>query len=226
MLSACSSLGPVNFCCFPYKIKRRYKLDSNLESRDNTRFEYESPVKCKYLKTGRSYDAIMYNYCGNGLYFETDLKLNPGNELDLGIINSPYSSNSNAYECYCARVIRCDKLPEDSSRFYYGYGAKFMRTFDEQRKDIINGIFTRKHQRKIFSKHINYTTNNRFYTGLIKDISKTGIFIETEDSFPFGQILMIAIPFANKNKNTIVNGEVVRTSQEGFGVRFKNMAKT
>ncbi len=100
-----------------------------------------------------------------------------------------------------------------------------MRTFDEQRKDIINGIFTRKHQRKESSKHINYTTNNRFYTGLIKDISKTGIFIETKDSFPCGQILMLAIPFSNKNKNTIVNGEVVRAVQEGFGVRFKNLAK-
>ncbi|MBW1822551.1 MAG: PilZ domain-containing protein, partial [Deltaproteobacteria bacterium] len=63
----------------------------------------------------------------------------------------------------------------------------------------------------------------RFYTGLIKDISKTGIFIETEDSFLFGQILMLAIPFSNKNKNTIVNGEVVRSSQEGFGVKFKSM---
>lgn len=167
----------------------------------------------------------MYNYCSNGLYFETDLKLHPGDELDLGIINSPYSPHSNAYECYCAKVIRCDKLPEDSSRFYFGYGAKFMRTFDEQRKDLINGIFTRKHKREKTSKHINYTTNNRFYTGLIKDISKTGIFIETKDSFPRGQILMLAIPFSNKNKNTIVNGEVVRSIQKGFGVRFKSMVK-
>ena len=200
-------------------------MDSNLEGRNNTRFEYESPVNCKDLKTGRTYDAIMYNYCSNGLYFETDLKLLPGNELDLGIINSPYSSNSNAYECYCAKVIRCDKLPDDSSRFYYGYGVKFMRTFEEQRKDLINGIFTRQHQRIKSSKYINYTTNNRFYTGLIKDISKTGIFIQTNDSFPCGQILMLAIPFSNKNKNTIVNGEVVRSIQEGFGVRFKSMVK-
>ncbi len=167
----------------------------------------------------------MYNYCSDGLYFETDLKLHPGNEIDLGIINSPYSSNSNAYECYCAKIIRCDKLPDDSSRFFYGYGAKFMRTFDEQRKDLINGIFTRKHRRIKSSKHINYTTDNRFYTGLIKDISKTGLFIQTKDSFPCGQRLMLAIPFSNKNKNTIVNGEIVRSIQEGFGVRFKNMVK-
>ena len=200
-------------------------MDSNLEGRNNTRFEYESPVNCKDLKTGRTYDAIMYNYCSNGLYFETDLKLLPGNELDLGIINSPYSFNSNAYECYCAKVIRCDKLPDNSSRFYYGYGVKFMRTFEEQREDLINGIFTRQHQRIKSSKYINYTTNNRFYTGLIKDISKTGIFIQTNDSFPCGQILMLAIPFSNKNKNTIVNGEVVRSIQEGFGVRFKSMVK-
>ncbi len=200
-------------------------MDSNPESRNNARLEYESPVKCKDLKTGRTYDAIMYNYCSDGLYFETDLKLHPGNEIDLGIINSPYSTNSAAYECYCAKVIRCDNLPDDSSRFFFGYGAKFMRTFDEQRKDFIHGIFTRKHQRKKTSKFINYTANNRFYSGLIKDISKTGIFIKTKDSFHSGQILMLAIPFSNKNKNTIVNGQVVRSSQKGFGVRFKSMVK-
>ncbi|MDY6790345.1 MAG: PilZ domain-containing protein [Thermodesulfobacteriota bacterium] len=198
-------------------------LDSNLESRNNTRFEYESPVKCKDLKTGRTDDAIMYNYSSEGLYFETDLELHPGNELDLGIINSPYSSNSNAYQCYCAKVIRRDKLPDDFSRFYFGYGVKFMRNFDERRKDLINGIIIRKHQRKKSSKPINFTTNNRFYTGLIKDISKTGIFIATKDSFPSGQMLMLAIPFSNKNKNTIVNGEVVRAVQEGVGVKFKSM---
>jgi hypothetical protein len=205
--------------------KRGYKLGSNLESRNNTRFDYESPVKCKDLKTGRTYDAIMYNYCSNGMYFETDLELHPGDELDLGIINSPYSPRSNAYECYCAKVSRCDKLPEDSSGFYFGYGVKFMRNFNEQRKDLINGIYTRKHQRISISKHINYTTNNRFYTGLIKDISKTGIFIETKNSLPCGEILLLAIPFSNKNKSNIVSGEVVRSIKKGFGVRFKSMIK-
>jgi len=167
----------------------------------------------------------MYNYCSNGLYFETDVKLHMGDEVDLGIINSPYSLNSNAYECYFAKVIRCDDLPDDVSRFFHGYGAKFVRNSDEQRKDLIKGIFTRKNKRKNFSKHINYTTNNRFYTGLIKDISKTGIFIQTKDSLPRGEIIMLAIPFSNKNKNSIVNGEVVRINQEGFGVKFKSMVK-
>lgn len=167
----------------------------------------------------------MYNYCSNGLYFETDIMLHPENEIDLGIINSPYSSNFDAYECYCAKVIRCNKLSDDASRFFYGYGVKLIRTFDEQRKDFICGIFTRKHQRKKTSKYINYTFNNRFYTGLIKDISKTGIFIKTKDSFPCGQIIMLAIPFSNKNKNTIVNGKVIRSNQEGFGVRFKSLVK-
>ena len=56
-------------------------MGSNLESRNNTRFEYESFVKLKDLKTGRINDAIMYNYCTSGLYFETDLKLQPENEI-------------------------------------------------------------------------------------------------------------------------------------------------
>ena len=167
----------------------------------------------------------MYNYCRNGLYFETDLKLFPGDEIDIGIINSPYSANSNAYECYFAKVIRCDKLPDDASRFFYGYGVKFMRNLDEQRKDLIKGIFARKYPRIKSTKHINYTSNNRFYTGLIKDISKTGIFIQTENFLPRGEIIMLAIPFSNKNNNTIVNGEVVRSNQEGFGVKFKSMIK-
>jgi len=197
-------------------------LDSNHEVRNNTRFEHESPVTYKDLKTGTTYDAIMYNYSNDGLYFETDLILHTGDEIDIGIVNSPYSSSSGVYECYFAKIIRRSELAYGSSRYFYGYGAKFMRASDKESDDLRNGIFTRKHKRKTYSKYINFTTNNRFYMGIIRDISRTGIFIETKGTFSSAQTLMLAIPFSNKKKNVIVSGEVVRSNDEGFGVKFKS----
>ena len=84
----------------------------------------------------------------------------------------------------------------------------------------------RKYPRKPFSKNINYTANKKFYEGLVKDISRGGMFIKSGDKFSVGQELTLAIPSANRLKNLKLKGEVVRTDKEGFGVKFKRMLKS
>ena len=86
--------------------------------------------------------------------------------------------------------------------------------------------YSRKHPRKPFSKNINYTANKKFYEGLVKDISRGGMFIKSGDKFSVGQELTLAIPTANRLKSLKLRGEVVRTEKEGFGVKFKRMLKS
>ena len=88
------------------------------------------------------------------------------------------------------------------------------------------GQYSRKHPRKPFSRNINYTANKKFYEGLVKDISRGGMFIKSGDKFSVGQELTLAIPSANRLKNLKLKGEVVRTDKEGFGVKFKRMLKS
>jgi len=86
--------------------------------------------------------------------------------------------------------------------------------------------YSRKHPRKPFSRNVNYTANKKFYEGLVKDISRGGMFIKSGEKFSVGQELTLAIPYANRLKSLKLRGEVVRTEKEGFGVKFKRMLKS
>ena len=88
------------------------------------------------------------------------------------------------------------------------------------------GQYSRKYPRKPFPKNINYTVNKKFYEGFVRDISRGGMFIKSEDKFNVGQELTLAIPSANRFKSLKLRGEVVRTDTEGFGVKFKRMLES
>jgi Tfp pilus assembly protein PilZ len=88
------------------------------------------------------------------------------------------------------------------------------------------GQYSRKHPRKPVSKNIHYGAHKQFFEGLIKDISRGGLFIKSNDKFPVGQELTLAIPSASRMKSFKLKGEVVRIDQEGFGVKFKNILKS
>ena len=86
--------------------------------------------------------------------------------------------------------------------------------------------YSRKHPRKPVSKNISYTVNKKFYEGLVKDISRGGMFIKSGDEFSIGEELTLAIPSADRLKSLKLKGEVVRTEKEGFGVKFKRTLKS
>jgi hypothetical protein len=86
--------------------------------------------------------------------------------------------------------------------------------------------YSRKHPRKPLSKNVSYTANKKFYEGLVKDISRGGMFIQSGDKFNVGQKLTLALPSADRLKSLKLSGEVVRTAKEGFGVKFKHMLKS
>jgi Tfp pilus assembly protein PilZ len=85
--------------------------------------------------------------------------------------------------------------------------------------------YSRKHPRRPFTKNIHYAANKQFYEGLVKDISRGGMFIKSNDKFPVGQELTLAIPSASRLKGLKLRGEVVRIDKEGFGVKFRSMLK-
>lgn len=53
------------------------------------------------------------------------------------------------------------------------------------------------------------------------NLSRSGVFIETQDKFLFGQTIELVIPSIKKNKNIRINGWIVRLSPTGIGVTFK-----
>jgi Tfp pilus assembly protein PilZ len=200
-------------------------MDTNPEKRNNARIGHQCPVMIENLKAGLMHRAKMMNFSANGLYFEADNLLQPGEEIFVGIDNSPFVSSKDTYECYRVKIVWRKKLK--TSAFYYGYGAK--HTIDYRKVKSQNGDATewddiRRHQRKSYAKSIRFAAKDRIFKGFLKNISSAGVFIEALENFSAGQILTFEIPL-KKNQKAKVKGEVVWSSPDGFGVKFLSIDK-
>ncbi len=195
-------------------------MDKNPENRDNARISYKSPVTIENLKAGIIYRARMLNYSKYGLYFETDSLLPLGEEVFIGIEYSPYSESRGSYECVRAKIMWRKKLP--TSFFKYGYGVKFSIDYDKQKSQ--NGGLTIiedqiKHSRTRYSKPIIFATQNKILNAITKDISPSGVFIETYYRLEVGRTVTLVIPLKN-NKKAKIKGKVTWSGPEGFGIKF------
>ena len=97
---------------------------------------------------------------------------------------------------------------------------------DEQRallKDLEEKPFEgrRKHARKPFLMAVDYSTQDHVYKDFIQDISTGGVFIQTHMPFSVGQEVSLTFPLPNYQKHIKIVGEVVRSSPQGVGVKFK-----
>jgi Tfp pilus assembly protein PilZ len=200
-------------------------MDDNPENRNNARIKYKSPVTIENLKAGIIYQARMLNFSKYGLYFEADSLLGLGDEVFIGIEYSPYADSQDTYECVRAKIMWRRELP--TSFFKYGYGVKYSIDYDKQK--LRNGSLKivedqRKHVRKRYSKHIIFSTQNKILSGITKDISPSGVFIETQDRLQVGQTVTLVVPLKNDRKAKIPS-EIIWAGPDGFGVKFLHIKK-
>ena len=200
-------------------------MDTNPEKRKNARMDHRCAVTIENLKAGVMHRAKMMNFSANGLYFEADNLMQPGEEIFVGIDNSPFASSKDTYECFRVKVVWRKKLKK--SAFYYGYGAKHTiddRSLKSQKGDSEGWGDIRRHQRKSYDKSIRFSAKEKIFEGFLKNISSAGVFIEANENFSAGQILTFEIPL-KKNQKAKVKGEVVWSSPDGFGVKFLSIDK-
>jgi hypothetical protein len=81
----------------------------------------------------------------------------------------------------------------------------------------------RKYPRRSYVKSVFFKCHQRHHKGLIINISRSGVFIETKNKFFFGQAIELVIPNIKIDKSVILKGWIVRLSQNGFGVTFKRI---
>jgi len=74
--------------------------------------------------------------------------------------------------------------------------------------------------RRLYDQSITFSTQDRQYTALCKDISSGGIFIQTEDVFQLGQLVTLDIPYSSGKESIKVPAEIVRVNSEGNGLKF------
>ncbi len=74
--------------------------------------------------------------------------------------------------------------------------------------------------RRKYDQTITFSTQDRQYSALCKDISNGGIFIQTSEIFQLGQLVTLDIPFSDGKKSIKVPAEIVRVSSDGIGLKF------
>jgi len=79
----------------------------------------------------------------------------------------------------------------------------------------------RKYSRKDFLTIIDYTVEDRHYRDFIQDISASGVFIKTSQTFSVGQPILMTFMSPDNQKPFRINGEIIRTHEDGIGVKFK-----
>jgi Tfp pilus assembly protein PilZ len=78
----------------------------------------------------------------------------------------------------------------------------------------------RKHDRKNFFMIIDYNVNDRYHRDFIQDISESGVFIKTSQTFSTGQKIQMTFMSPDYQKPFKIKGEIVRIHTDGVGVKF------
>ena len=68
---------------------------------------------------------------------------------------------------------------------------------------------------------VDYSDSDRFFKDYIQDISSSGVFIKTRESFTIGEEIVLSMSLPGDENAFRIPAEVVRVSSEGIGVQFK-----
>jgi Tfp pilus assembly protein PilZ len=100
-------------------------------------------------------------------------------------------------------------LPEDQQK-----------TLLKHLEELISQKGDRRDSRKPCLITVNYAVDGRAFTNYIQDISPTGVFIESGESFAVGQNILMTFSFPDMEDSFRIGGEISRTTPKGFGVKF------
>ncbi len=82
----------------------------------------------------------------------------------------------------------------------------------------------REFSRKDYKKEVDFVLNERMFRGLIQNLSASGMFIETSDSFSEGQRITLTFELPEPGEHIKVSGKIVRLIPDiGFGVKFNKV---
>ncbi len=82
----------------------------------------------------------------------------------------------------------------------------------------------REFSRKDYKKEVDFVLNERIFRGFIQNLSASGMFIETSESFSEGQRIILTFELPEPGDHIKVSGKIVRLIPGvGFGVKFNKV---
>ena len=92
------------------------------EHRDYTRYKHKAKILLETYPSGSYYQAKMFNFSRDGMYFESNYAPLPGTEIFIGIENSPHDFGADVYR---AQIRWRKQLNDEKSKYTYGVGVKY-----------------------------------------------------------------------------------------------------
>jgi Tfp pilus assembly protein PilZ len=86
-----------------------------------------------------------------------------------------------------------------------------------------NDSFMRGNPRKICLIAVKCKIEDRSFKSYIIDISAVGAFIESNDRFPIGQKITMALKLPNHQEAFQLKGRIARSGSKGIGVKFYDL---
>jgi hypothetical protein len=200
------------------------KPSSNSENRSRARFEHISPVCIKNWGDAALHRARMRNYSSDGLYFESDACFAEGSLVHIAIKSSPFRNAAADYDCYAAMIVWRDPLVE--SPFTYGYGITLFAADGAKiigATELFQQPERRRHRRKKVRAHVNIGVREKLLVAHSKDFSPSGACIQSSAELNVGETLKLSVPAGNGSEINL-EGKVVWSSPEGYGLRFSRIA--
>ncbi len=101
------------------------------------------------------------------------------------------------------------ELSEDRKRHLLGVIQKSDWNTKNKREHIRKKLVPDSYSHQVSEKEL-----------IIKNLSIGGAFIETEKNLPPNHKISLDLSFSDKKKTLIIDGEVIRTTPDGVGIKF------
>jgi hypothetical protein len=98
---------------------------------------------------------------------------------------------------------------------------------DEEMRQLLKELETRqnkeqrKYSRKDFLRIVDYTVGDKYYRDFIQDLSGSGVFIKTSQTFSEGQTILMTFMSPDNQSPFKILGEIIRIHTDGIGIKFK-----
>lgn len=83
----------------------------------------------------------------------------------------------------------------------------------------------RENTRKVCQIPVKCKVEDRSFKSYVIDISAVGALIESNDSFPVGQKISMALSLPNQPKALEITGRIVRSGPKGIAVKYQNLKR-
>lgn len=106
------------------------------------------------------------------------------------------------------------QLPEDRLK-------NMLNRLESELREIDSAEGERKNVRVDCFVSVDYADSARIFKDYIEDISKSGVFIKTRESFSTGEEIVLSMSISREGSAFKIPATVVRVAPDGIGVRFK-----